>query len=102
MVELTDYIQDGTAEVMMHPSRYRILQELEADGSLFVEQIARRARIHPRMVSHHLDVLKERGLIIDAYELKTIAESKRKITVRICSSTNKVNRVMEEIRDGMP
>jgi DNA-binding transcriptional ArsR family regulator len=93
------YIKDGTANVLMHPARFKIIQCLrESSKPLFVDQIAKKTNIHPRMVSHHLDILQERGLIECRYELLNIEGSRRGVAVRLCSATLKTEEALNEIK----
>jgi DNA-binding transcriptional ArsR family regulator len=97
------FIVDGTAEVMMHPARFQILQYLREskDAPLFVDQISKAKGIHPRMVSHHLDVLQEQGLIESRYEMKKVDGSNREVSVRLCRATDKATKVLADIQDSM-
>jgi DNA-binding transcriptional ArsR family regulator len=96
------FILDGTAEVMMHPARFQILQYLrEARGEpRYVDQIAKAKGIHPRMVSHHLDVLQEQGLTESKYEMKKVVGSNREISVRQCWATDKAVKVLLDIEQS--
>lgn len=96
------FIVDGTAEVIMQPTRFKILQHLrQAKGPQFVDQIAKAVGVHPRMVSHHLDVLGEQELVRSAYELVPAKGSRRKVAVRMCEATPKAERVVRDIQDSM-
>lgn len=91
---------DGTAKVVMHPARYQILQCLrKSKESMFVEQIAKQVDVHPRMVSHHLDVLEKQELVECKYDLIHVNGSKRGIAVRLCTSTDKVEEVFNNIKE---
>ncbi len=96
------FIVDGTAEVMMQPSRFKILQHLrQAKEPQFVEQIAKEVGIHPRLVSHHLDVLEEQGLVESHYELIKANGSKRSIAVRMSVATALADRALKDIADSV-
>lgn len=97
------FIVDGTAEVMMHPARFRILQYLrEAEGKpRFVDQIAKATGIHPRMVSHHLDVLQEQDLVECKYELMKIEGSNRGVAVRWSWPTEKAEKAIQDIQESV-
>lgn len=96
------FIVDGTAEVMMQPSRFKILQHLrEAQGPRFVEQIAKAVKIHPRLVSHHLDVLQEQGLVESRYELVRAEGSKRSVAVRMCAVTATAEKAVQDIATSL-
>lgn len=96
------FIVDGTAELMMHPARFQILQYLrEAGEPRYVDQIAKAKDIHPRMVSHHLDVLQEQGLIECKHELQKVNGSNREVAVRWSWTTDKAEKVIEDIRESM-
>jgi len=85
----------------MHPARFKILQLLrQSKEPLFVEQIAKAVEIHPRMVSHHLDVLEEAKLVESKYELVKVNGSKRGVAVRLCSVTPKTEEVLQDIRES--
>jgi DNA-binding MarR family transcriptional regulator len=96
-----NFITDGTAGLLMQPSRFKILQLLrQSKEPQFVEQIAKALEIHPRMVSHHLDILQDQGLIESKYELVNVERSKRGVAVRLCSATPKANEVLRQIRES--
>lgn len=85
----------------MHPARFKILQHLrQSKQPQFVEQIAKALEIHPRMVSYHLDILEERGLVESKYELVSVEGSKRGVAVRLCSATPKAEEVLLQIRES--
>ena len=92
-------VDEGTAEIVMHPVRFKILQFIrESPESPFVEQIAKAINEHPRLVSHHLNVLQGLGLIECQYEVAAAKGSaKRGVAVRLCSPTPKLSQVFEDI-----
>jgi len=92
------FIVDGTAEVMMQPARFKILRHLrQSHEPQFVEQIAKAVEIHPRLVSHHLDVLQSQGLVESRYELMKAEGSKRSVAVRMSVATPKAEKVLQDI-----
>jgi DNA-binding transcriptional ArsR family regulator len=93
------FIVDGTAEIMLQPARFKILQLLRHNGPMFVEQIAKDTEVHPRMVSHHLSVLQEQGLVESKYELAQVVGSKRGVAVRMCWATPKAEEVLKNVRE---
>ena len=96
-----DFIGDGTAGLLMQPSRFKILQLLrQSKEPQFVEKIAKALDIHPRMVSHHLDILQDQGLIESNYGLVNVEGSKRGVAVRLCSATTKADEVLRQIRES--
>jgi DNA-binding transcriptional ArsR family regulator len=92
-------IYDGTALIVMHPVRFNILQFIKsAKEPQYVEQIANATGEHPRLVSHHLNVLQDLGLVECSYEVATAkGSSKRGVAVRLCKATPKLSEVFEEI-----
>jgi DNA-binding transcriptional ArsR family regulator len=91
-------VDDGTAKLVMHPARFKILQCLSgASAPLFVEQIAESVGEHPRLVSHHLDILQGIGLVNCKYEIAKAKGSARGIAVRLCSPTPKLSQVLNDI-----
>lgn len=85
----------------MHPARFKILQHLrQNEEKQFVEQISKAINIHPRMVSHHLDVLQDEKMVECSYELVKISGSKRGVAVRLCSVTPKAEEVLQDIRES--
>jgi DNA-binding transcriptional ArsR family regulator len=92
-------VDDGTAKIVMHPIRFRILQFIkEAQEPQYVEQIAKAVDEHPRLVSHHLNVLQDIGLIECRYELaKAKGSAVRGVAVRLCAPTPKLAEVFEDI-----
>ena len=100
-IQALKFIVDGTAELMMHPARFQILQYLrEAGEPKFVDQIAKAKGIHPRMVSHHLDVLQEQGLIECKHELMKVNGSNREVAVRWSWPTKKADAVIQDILES--
>jgi len=100
------FLVNGTAGKMMHPSRIAIILSLKKHPEgLYVDQIAKdiakQSPIHPRMVSHHLDILEEEGLIESSYELAKVPGSKRGVAVRRCVSTKKAEEVIQDIKDSI-
>ena len=94
-------IFDGTAVVIMHPVRFNILQFINsAKDPQYVEQIAKAINEHPRLVSHHLNVLQDLGLIECTYEVATAkGSSKRGVAVRLCKATPKLSEVFQDIAE---
>jgi predicted ArsR family transcriptional regulator len=102
MISALKFIVDGTAEVMMQPARFKILQHLrQAREPQFVDQIAKSVGVHPRMVSHHLDVLEEQELVRSAYELVPARGSRRRVAVRMCQATAKAEKVVRDIQESV-
>lgn len=86
----------------MHPARFQILQFLRGTGGRrYVDQIAKATGIHPRMVSHHLDVLQEQGLIECEHELRKVDGSNREVAVRWSRPTDKAEKVIQDIEESM-
>ena len=94
------FILDGTAAILLQPGRFKILQELRKNGPTFVEELAKRTGIHPRLVSHHLDVLQDQQLIESKYEISKIQGSKRGVAVRTCKATAKAEEVLADVRNS--
>jgi DNA-binding transcriptional ArsR family regulator len=96
------FIINGTAAVMMHPARFKILQYLrEEKEPRFVDQIAKATRIHARMVSHHIDILQEEGLVESKYELAKVEGSNRGVAHRWCLATDLADKVLRDIEESM-
>lgn len=96
------FIMDGTAEILMQPARFKILQHLrDSKEPRFVEQIAQAVEVHPRMVSHHLDVLEEEGLVKSRYELVQVQGSKRGVAVRLCEATRRAEEALRDIQESV-
>lgn len=94
------FILDGSAEVVTQPARFKIIRALKTGGPMFVEQIAKETGIHPRMVSHHLDVLQEENLVESRYELAKADGSKRGVAVRRCWLTTHAEDVLKDIAES--
>ena len=92
-------IYDGTATIIMHPVRFNILQFVKGSTEpQYVEQIAEAIDQHPRLVSHHLDVLQRLGLVECNYEVAPAKGSKKRgVAVRLCKATPKLSEVLREI-----
>jgi DNA-binding transcriptional ArsR family regulator len=96
------FITDGTAETFMHPARFKIMQILRrANQPIYVDQIAKEAKVNARMTSHHLDVLEEQGLVRSEYKLMDASGSRRKVAVRLCSATEKTEEVIKNIQEAI-
>jgi predicted ArsR family transcriptional regulator len=74
---------------------------LKKNGPSFVEQIAKETGIHPRLVSHHLDVLQEEKLVETKYEIAKLDGSKRRVAVRTCRVTEKAEEVLRDVRESL-
>lgn len=99
-VSKMDFVADGTAELVAQPSRWAILEHLmKSKDSQYVEQIAKALGIHPRMVSHHLDVMQEQGLVETKYELVDLNGSKRGVAVRLARATPKATLVLRYLHE---
>lgn len=94
-------ISDGTAVIVMHPVRFRILQFIsKSPEPQYVEQIAKATEEHPRLVSHHLNVLEELGLVECSYKVaKAKGSEKRGVAVRLCKATPKLSEVLQDIAE---
>ena len=92
-------VDDGTAQLVMHPVRFRILRHInEAPKKQFVEEIAKAIGEHPRLVSHHLNVLQDIGLIECKYEaIKAKGSKRRRVAVRFCTPTPKLAEVFQDV-----
>ncbi len=95
------FILNGTAEIMMQPARFKILEMLRAHGPAFVDQIAKETGVHPRMVSHHIDVLEEQKLVESKYEISKIEGSNRGVAVRTCWTTDKAEEAIRDIKESV-
>jgi DNA-binding transcriptional ArsR family regulator len=92
-------VDEGTAQLVMHPVRFKILRQIaEAPTKQFVEEIAEAINEHPRLVSHHLNVLQDVGLINCTYEAtKAKGSKRRRVAVRFCTPTPKLAEVFEDV-----
>ena len=96
------FLGGGTAKIVMQPARYKILQLLlSSDKPLFVEQISDETKIHARMVSHHVDVLQQQGVVASKYEIVKKDGSKRGVAVRMCEATPHAKEVMRDIKESI-
>lgn len=95
------FILNGTAQKLVQPGRWKIYQALREKGPSYVEEIAEETKIHPRLVSHHLDVLQEQGLVECKYEISNLGGSKRGVAVRICKTTPKGELVLADLRESV-
>jgi len=89
------FISDGTVATMTQPQRFKIVKFLKEKGPAFIDRIAKETDIHPRMVSHHIDVLQEQKLVETKYELVKINDSKRDVAVRMCRLSPRAEAMME-------
>lgn len=92
-------VYEGTAQLVMHPVRFKILKHINgAHKKQFVEEIAKAIDEHPRLVSHHLNVLQDIGLIECTYEVtKAKGSKRRKVAVRFCTATPKLAEVFKDV-----
>ena len=96
------FIIDGTAELVLHPARYQILEYLgKKNEPQFVDQIAKATGIHQRMVSHHLDALEEKEIIHCDYKIINSKTGKRGVAVRMCSLLPKASEVVNELTKSL-
>jgi len=93
-------VADGTAEKMLQPSRFLILDYLmQSKEPRYVDQIAKALNIHPRMVSHHLDVMQELDLVETKYELVNMDGSRRGVAVRLATALPKAKDVLRQVHE---
>jgi len=92
-------VDDGIAQLVMHPVRFKILKHInETPEKQFVEEIAKAIDKHPRLVSHHLNVLQDIGLIDCTYEAtKAKGSKRRRVAVRFCTPTPKLAEVFKDV-----
>ena len=95
------FILNGTAEIALQPGRFKILQTLRKNGPSFVEQIAKETGLHPRMVSHHIDVLQQEKLVESKYEIAKVGGSKQGVAIRTCWATDKAEQVLKDLRESV-
>jgi predicted ArsR family transcriptional regulator len=74
---------------------------LRKSGPSFVDQIAKETGIHPRLVSHHVDVLQGEKLVESKYEIAKVRGSKRGVAVRTCWATDKAEEVLKDVRESV-
>jgi DNA-binding transcriptional ArsR family regulator len=67
----------GILKAMAHPVRISILEVLEGGKSLTVTQIHRQLGIEQSTASHHLGIMKDKGVLISRREGKNIYYSLR-------------------------
>ena len=95
------FILDGSAEVLLQPARFKIWNLLkEAGRPMYVEEISKKTGIHPRMVSHHIDVLESEKLVTSRYEVRTDGP-KRGIAVRLCEPAPHADDVTKDIKESI-
>ncbi len=95
------FILDGSAEVLLQPARYKIWHLLKETGrAMYVEEISKKTGIHPRMVSHHIDVLESQKLVTSRYEVKTDGP-KRGVAVRLCEPAPHAAEVTKDIKESI-
>ena len=92
-------VYDGIAQLVMHPVRFKILRHINGSHKKqFVEEIAKAIDEHPRLVSHHLNVLQDIGLIECTYEAtKVKGSTRRRVAVRFCTATPKLAEVFKDV-----
>ena len=92
-------VYEGTAQLVMHPVRFKILKHINGSHKKqFVEEIAKAIDEHPRLVSHHLNVLEDTGLIECRYEVaKAKGSRRRRVAARFCTATPKLAEVFKDV-----
>jgi|GEM_PF-4846683 predicted transcriptional regulator len=95
------FILDGSAEVLLQPARFKIWNLLKESGrAMYVEEISKKTGIHPRMVSHHIDVLESEKLVVTRYEIRQDGP-KRGIAVRLCELAPHAAEVVKDIKESI-
>lgn len=95
------FILDGSAEVLLQPARFKIWNLLKETGrAMYVEEISRATGIHPRMVSHHLDVLVAEKLVTTRYEIRKDGP-KRGTAVRLAEPAPHAAEVTKDIKESI-
>jgi DNA-binding transcriptional ArsR family regulator len=94
-------VDKGVAEIVLQPVRFRIIQCLqESEEPLYIEQIAERVDESSRLVSHHLDVLEDLGLVTSEFKI-TKSQHNKPAAARFFSVTPRLTAVLEEITSAV-
>ena len=94
-------IEDNLKEVhvLLHPTRYRIV-ELLAEKPMHINEISKVLGEERRLVSYHLLTLEEHGFLSSNYEISEQPNSKGK-AIRKYSVTEKVEEVISELKSRL-
>ena len=85
------------AHVLLHPIRFRIV-ELLAEKPMHINAISKALEEKKkRLVSYHLHILEEHGLVSSRYEISEQPKSKGK-ALKIYWLTDKVDEVLSELK----
>ena len=88
------------AHVLLHPTRYRIV-ELLAEKPMHIDALATALGMEKRLVSYHLLKLEEHGFVTREYELGFVIKQKGKgKAFRVYMVTDKVAEVKAELKNG--
>ena len=90
--------EDGKASVVMQATRLRIIKVLmEASGPCYIDQIAKELGENPRLISHHLDLLEDSGLVTSELRIVQKDGSQRGAAGRFFTPTPSLRKVFSEI-----
>lgn len=87
------------AYVLMHPTRYQIIQILkEAEGPLYIAQIADKLQIDDKLASFHLSVLSKHGFVQSEFRLENPPRGGPK-ALKYYTLTEKVDQTLARIKE---
>jgi len=95
-------MDENVIHMVTHPFRFKILQCIgEASEPLLVEQIAKVVNEYPRLVSHHLGILQEIGLVDCECKPMITKSLSWKVAVRLCSPTPNLKKILSDIEEAI-
>ncbi len=96
-------VEEELAEIILQPTRFKIARHLVLYGKeQYIEQIADSMQESPRLVSHHLAILEDLGLVESRFDVIKHSEGARGKAARFFKPTAKLTQALSVIKKSIP
>jgi len=93
---LVKVIEDKAMDMILQPVRFKIVRLLmKSEKPMYIEQIADAVGEPSRLVSHHLEILEDKGIVISQFEIIK-KSSPRPVAGRFFEMTEKGQATLKE------
>ena len=95
---------EATATILLQPTRFKIALHLANAGEPeYIEKIAEAVEENPRLVSHHLELLEDLGLVSSEFQIIESKNGGRGFAGRFFKPLPRLNESLQELaRMAMP
>ncbi len=96
-------VGEELTEIILQPTRFKIVRHLVlSEEEQYIEQIANAMRESPRLVSHHLAILEDLGLVESRFDVIKHSEGARGKAGRFFKPTEKLTQTLSVIKKRIP